>query len=121
MGETMKTTMIILLCTIFIFCSCEGERGLTGATGEQGEQGEQGEDLEIIIKTGIFMACDLYDFWTFEFKKSLDKSIVTVDVRESKDDLWFKPKYWFYDDYIIYIGHDDIVKPGFEYKIAIAR
>jgi len=119
----MKTTMIILLCTIFIFCSCEGERGLTGATGEHGK------DLEIEIITGILSVADytsyegitLYDgFWSISINKYLTDCIVTVNVQYESESGWIEP-YWIMGSLTIFIFDDHIADMGNKYRIAIAQ
>ena len=127
----MKKLLLFVLCAAILIISCEGKQG---PTGPQGPRGPAGNDLEITVIIGILLASDLIDgdeigspndFWEIYIGKNLERSsIFNVLVRPGSNYTWIEPEwdFWEYDDRdaVVDIYDDDLVDPGFEYRIAIA-
>ena len=116
-----KSIILMFLCFIVVFCACEGAKGIQG---EQGNQGIPGKAGEVTIIEGILSKGDLfdggygYDYWFIEFTKTLEKSVITVHVREGSDNPWEVPT-WSFVGKSIFIFDDSKVDPGFYCRIAI--
>ncbi len=122
-----KFIVSFMVISGFLFCSCEGPAGPTGPSGEKGDQGIQGfpgppgENAEISIITGILPKSE-DGYWKFTTTVNLNNCMITVDVRENKNIVWFEPD-WTYGSYTIWIKDTWGVapNPGYEYLIKIAE
>lgn len=122
----MARKIAVLLTIILAFgllSGCEGPEGPVGPPGPKGEPGDI-TILEDTLLVGDLISGDEigsdFDFWEIDTGAPLDDALFTVHVRPGQDYTWFEPTWDFVDRYI-YLYNDDMVEPGYEFRIAIVE
>ena len=115
----MKNYRLLLLCALSLMLACDGK---------EGPMGPPGRDANITVFQSALLDGDLIagseigspdDFWEINTGINLEMAILTVHVRPGPDFLWMEPT-WEFSGAYVNIYNDDLVGPGYEYRISVA-
>jgi hypothetical protein len=122
-GKKRRDSMrfvISLICSVLLM-NC-----MVGPEGRDGKDGVDGKDITVYNSTGILYSTDQtaetgkMSYWDVTNYNIAEKSIVQVYVRQGSGFMWVTPL-WYLSSSYVRIFDNDLVDPGYEYKIVVSK